>query len=94
MNFGLAVFATGGQFRVINEGLLLQIESCGGESEAISAKEITLKALFGHSGEASSMDIFSLDGRDIASISRNGCIFRLDRILHNLSPYFTMEMCI
>lgn len=84
LNLSFAIFAAGGKFGGINECLFLQIEACGGEAMVIFAKEITLKALFGHCGEASRMDILSLDGRDVSSISRNNSIFRLDGILHNL----------
>ncbi len=48
----------------------------------VLAEVVALEALLSHGGESPGVDIFCLDGGDIASVARDHCIFGLDRILH------------
>ena len=81
LEFSFAIFMTGGQFAGVDQMISVEVEACGGESKGILAKFILMKALFSHGGVSFGMNIFSLDGRNIASIAGNGCILRLSRIL-------------
>jgi hypothetical protein len=81
LDLGLAVLAAGGDFGGVNECVLVEVEAGGGEAEAVPAQTLVLKALLGHGGVPASVDVFGLDGGDVASVPRHHCVLGLQRLL-------------
>lgn len=95
LNGTFTVFAWRSEFRIINENFFIDIKTSSSQSKDILTQFIITKRLFGNICETLCMNVICFDSRNKSSITRNGCIFRFNRVLKELNmKYRTVKFSI